>query len=532
MMLTLILLQLLLGGDYIPQMLALTGAADVEELSEETLERFAALSSRPLPINAAGRSRLLGCGLFSAYQVASLLDYRERTGDIRSLTELALVDGFGEDFTRALAPFIRIDGQGPGGAPPPRKWYQSLTLRGGVRMDTGQQPRWSGKGNWHGEWKETLELSVSTAGSWSAAWHGRKIDLILGDYNARFGQGLALWSGFSLSGFSSSASFARNPTGVRASSAHSRANRFRGAAARFETRHWATTAFWADGGLWGLNEAFTGRMLSASLSAAHQGEWNLLSLDAKYCLRGFTLSGEAAWETGTKMPALLGSLQWSPVYGSSLSLLGRYYPACYSGRYAAAPRSSTKSSDEAGVSAGVRYDWAELTADAAWHPTRQTRHFKTLVKLAPQWTLPSGWTLGCTARWTWRIRPEEKYPHRQDLRVDLSAGSGPWNLTLRGNFVYSREAAWLSYAEAGYRTEGRALWLRATLFRVDRWEDRIYVYERDAPGEFSVPACYGRGYGLSLYALWRPWYLRIGMTRYPGSEKADRMEIKLALVWR
>ena len=116
MKLCLILLQLVLGGDFTAQMLALTGAADVEELSEETLERFAALNARPVPINASGRSRLLACGLFSAYQVASLLDYRERTGEVQSLMELSLVDGFNEDFVRALAPFIRIDARGSPGA--------------------------------------------------------------------------------------------------------------------------------------------------------------------------------------------------------------------------------------------------------------------------------------------------------------------------------------------------------------------------------------------------------------------------------
>ena len=532
MKLCMILLQLLLGGDFTPQMLVLTGASEIEELSEETLERFESLHAHPVSINAVPRSRLLGCGLFSAYQTASLLDYRERTGEIRSLTELALVDGFNPDLVQALAPFISLDAVGAPGAPPPRKWYQSLALRGGARFQTDQPPAWSGKGNWHGEWNEKAELSVSTAGSWSAAWHGRRLDLIAGDYNARFGQGLALWSGFSLSGFSSSGSFARNPTGVRASAAFSRANRFRGAAARYETHHWAGSAFWSETGLLGLNSALTLKMLSASLTAAHEGAWNVLAADAKYCLRGVTLSGEVAWEIGTSQPAALAALQWSPAYGSSLSLLGRYYPACYSGRYAAAPRSQTKSSDEAGVSAGAKIGWAELTGDAAWHPSKGTRHFKVVAKAAPEIPLPQGWTLASVLRWNWRIRPEEKYPHRQDLRLDLNAHKGGWTLNVRGNLVWCRSPAFLAYAEAGYKDTRRAVWLRASLFRVDHWEDRVYVYERDAPGEFNVPACYGRGYMLSLYATWRPWYLRIAATHYPGSEKPDRIEIKLALVWR
>lgn len=528
----LIFLQVLLGGDFIPQMLVLTGAAEMEELSEETLERFETLHAHPININAAPRSRLLGCGLFSAYQTASLLDYRERTGEIRSLTELALVDGFNETLVQALAPFISLDAVGAPGQGAPRNWYQSLTLRGSVRAQDGQPPAWTGKGNWHGEWKDRAELSVSTAGSWSAAWHGRHLDLIAGDYNARFGQGLALWSGFTLSGFSGSGSFSRNPTGVRASAAHSRANRFRGAAARFETLHWTGSAFVSESGLAGLNSAWTGRLLSASLTFVHEREWNVLSADAKYCLGGVTLSGEAAWEPGTQRPAALAAVQWSPAYGSTLSLLGRWYPACYSGRYAAAPRSSTRTTDEAGVSLGAGYGWAELTADAAWHPEKRTRHFKTVVRLAPEISLGGEQGLQGVLRWSGRWRPEEKYPQRQDLRLDLTATRGPWVLTVRGNLVWSRGLAALVYAEAGYKDAQRAVWLRGTLFRADYWEDRIYVYERDAPGEFNVPACYGRGYGLSLNANWRPFYLRIAATRYPGSDKPDRLEVKLALVWR
>ena len=38
--------------------LTLSGAAEIEELSEEEMERFRSLAAHPLDINAAGRSRL------------------------------------------------------------------------------------------------------------------------------------------------------------------------------------------------------------------------------------------------------------------------------------------------------------------------------------------------------------------------------------------------------------------------------------------------------------------------------------------
>lgn len=50
-----------------------------------------------------------------------------------------------------------------------------------------------------------------------------------------------------------------------------------------------------------------------------------------------------------------------------------------------------------------------------------------------------------------------------------------------------------------------AAYLRVTGFVIDNWPDRIYVYERDAPGTFSVPAYYGRGASFSAVgsAKWR-----------------------------
>lgn len=59
---------------------------------------------------------------------------------------------------------------------------------------------------------------------------------------------------------------------------------------------------------------------------------------------------------------------------------------------------------------------------------------------------------------------------------------------------------------------------RFTLFRIDNWDDRIYVYERDAPGNFSSTAYYGRGLGASLYLKYRSAYLVFRLLRHPWSD--------------
>ena len=64
----------------------------------------------------------------------------------------------------------------------------------------------------------------------------------------------------------------------------------------------------------------------------------------------------------------------------------------------------------------------------------------------------------------------------------------------------SKGFAWLQYLEAVYMRASRldlSASLRGSIFCIDEWQDRIYCYERDLPGCFSVPAYYGRGYALS-----------------------------------
>ena len=72
-------------------MMHIAGVSDPEDLDESFVEEMYSFMASPVCINTATRSRLLDSGLFSQYQVASLLDYRSRSGDILSLAELAVL---------------------------------------------------------------------------------------------------------------------------------------------------------------------------------------------------------------------------------------------------------------------------------------------------------------------------------------------------------------------------------------------------------------------------------------------------------
>ena len=65
-----------------------------------------------------------------------------------------------------------------------------------------------------------------------------------------------------------------------------------------------------------------------------------------------------------------------------------------------------------------------------------------------------------------------------------------------------------------WKASNLSAYLRGTLFVVDNWDDRIYSYERDAPGNFTVPAYYGRGVALSFvgghkFRQWKKKTLRV-----------------------
>ena len=97
------------GPDIIASILFLTGESDIESVPENEIEHYFSLAENPLRINCLTRSKLMSSGLFSMYQVASLIDYRTRNGDILSISELADVDGFGMETVEALSPFISLE---------------------------------------------------------------------------------------------------------------------------------------------------------------------------------------------------------------------------------------------------------------------------------------------------------------------------------------------------------------------------------------------------------------------------------------
>lgn len=512
---------------------ALTGASGPEELDAEEIERWSALAARPVRINFATEARLASCGLFSRYQAASIADYRRSSGDILSLEELALLDGFGEEAARALAPFVSFETRAsPGSSSLERGRVTTevlarsvLQLSEGTR--SGNHAFKARTGN-EDRWLISVAAKQTPGESWglsgSAAVYGRRLpfELVLGDFNTRFGQGLLLWSGFSLSGVQSAAAMDRHPSGLSPAWTLSPGSAHRGAAADLTLRRFVLSGFWSFGKCSGANLTWLARSGQLGLTALSAGR---ASFDWRWSFGKWDFFGEVAEDFRNLATATVAGAAWNPAYRVRFAASVRGYPAAFDGSLAGALRSSTRSTDERGAALALDYKALTVTADVAVHPSKTTSQTKVVAKYTPQVTE----SLSVVLRAVTRYRPQDTFAWRNELRAEttLSALNG---FSLKGcaSFCKSAGFAWLTYVEPGYKIESDKLrwsvYLRGTAFVVDKWEDRIYIYERDIQGAFSVPAYYGRGCSLSAVASLKIKKFTLGArayaTAYPGMSGA------------
>ena len=555
------------------KILRLTGYESPEDLDAYEVERLYSFIERPLKINAVSQSSLRSSGLFTSYQTASLLDYRLRHGDIMSYNELSSVDGFTESVVQKLAPFISLEGgdivrSGDGYV------INDLAFRAGCK--TADMKMTGGYGlKYRCKVGETLSLSLAASQTYagslgipdlfsgSLVWEPqrRSFRLIAGDFNARFGQGLALWNGMSMTGLSKVSSYLRTSSGLSSSWSFTGSSAHTGIAGEYSFSRFRISAFLSlpedkskDLSLLpALNIGWYGRNMSVSVThymefmSSPSEEVPLYlpdmktSADIAMCIDGTDLFSEVAFDwVNMKAAALYGVI--FPV-GEDVRVAAhlRYYPVGFDPSRSAAPRSVSKCTNEYGISVCSDYTprtgrfSGSLSLDSAFLPQgKDDQRHSIHARIIADTEVRMSDVLTMKARLSERIRTWG-LPFKTDLRTDLVWSSGGFSITGRYNILKYVGIGNLGFIEGGYKNERFSVYLKQLVFDIDNWDDRIYAYERDAPGSFSVPAFYGRGMNTSFMTSWRfsRWgrlYAK-GTFTYGQKKKSGKAGLKLQCVF-
>ncbi|MBQ9411140.1 MAG: hypothetical protein IJU21_05980 [Bacteroidales bacterium] len=477
----------------------LSGAAAEEDVDASVVDLLESRRGRPVEVNS---NRLRSSAILSDYQVAVIRDYRAASGDILSWEELSLLEGFTKETVEALKPFLSLRSSSlPGAVDTVRTKAQAL-LRGTL-TSAGGKVKVTGR-----SWRAGGAVRCASGfKSWDGTFFGeasfRNHRVVAGDYRVRFAEGLGLWTGFSMESLSTVDAFLKRAQGISPVWSFTSSGVQRGLAYEFSSRHWRAQAFGAMDKSFGARGEYLGKRFQAGFTVA---SGLLLSADARLNLRGNLLSGEVACKGG----AWAGKASGQFPLGESFRLAaqGRVIPSRYSG----------KKNGEYALAAGL--DWmgesrrhkASFTADASLLPVPGTDPRRLQVRGYATWDWQASSLLAVNLRLTERYRNYES--PRTDVRADLKMNSGTWLGAFRLEAVRCEKWGFLTYLEGGYKKESVWAYLRVTGFIIDSWNDRIYVYERDAPGSFSVPAYYGRGVSLSATGAFKWHFGAVEMRAY------------------
>ncbi len=523
-------------ADGIDAVMRFLGVDSPEELDASEVERLEDFLERPLRVNMVPQSRLVASGLLSPYQAASLEDYRSRHGNVMSYTELAAVDGFGPEAVRKLKPFISLECT--------EVHADAMPIRHDLSVKTAYKATGMPvESSWNYGLKyrlkaDKLTASIGTSRAYSAktpwpeyytgslSYDFRKVSVVIGDFNARFGQGLALWSGAFMTSLSSPDAFMKKPSGISPTWSFTGSSALTGVAAETALGPFRVTALMAVSGA-AANLTYLTRYGHASMT--YSG--SKASVDGAFCVRGVNIYSEAVYDFASGLPAAVCGTQFNASEKVRLASLARYCPG---DQYQAALSGAFKTS-------GLESE-GTFSVDAICYPLGKVKGqtHSIQVKALANWECALSPSLKLKFRLSERFRTWGNR-FRTDLRADLSYMSGPWVMNMRLNALRSVNTSFVSYFEEGRKTSDMSIYLRQGIFFVDHWDDRIYVYERDAPGSFNVPAMYGRGWFASAVASAHVTgsirlYARASYVGYHFMEhekrKPGKAELKFQIVFR
>lgn len=550
------------------------------------------LAANKKNLNTATEERLSALGLLTPYQVVALMNYRTTYGLFYSWHELRLIPGFTPRDIAFLALFFTLDVDV---APVPQRARHTVLAQVKTAFPRGtsyapitqeaytENPNarylgipWTRYAQYAFSYGETWQAGLtleSDAGeravvdyaSAHVQYRGRGFlrQVVVGDYLARFGQGLLLWNGFSFGSAGSVAALRRRTMGFSAYTSRNENRFFRGVAVSAAHRDWTFSAFGSfrlldaritDVGFTSLVETGTHRTplelakkntLGAWVTGVHAryeknrfqaGATGLLygyaledarnilyynafqsranpfggvSIDGVWRTTSFFFFGEAALAASGSGAALAGTL-WAGPDGRSAGLVGRFFSPSYTAAYADGGGRNSTPSNEYSATLSAEFPVGSRLKGGVW----------TVVSYFPKprygCRVPSyGWDMRFTLEggpFSVRLRQRrslsdvvtDTYAARFHVQTTLSPA---WSLGVRTEWQYVHPASWgrMVYADVVYKVGDLALSWRTTAFHADAWDERLYAYQRDVPHAFSMAVLYGRGVKTGILFKYSPW---------------------------
>ena len=249
-----------------------------------------------------------------------------------------------------------------------------------------------------------------------------------------------------------------------------------------------------------------------------------VSADFRTVWNGLLAFGEFALDQNGHT-ALLAGISFKPYPRMAVSMLGRRYEPAYQGLFSNAFSEGTSTRNEEGFYTSVDFQLAKQVRFSGYLDVFRFPWLAYAVS-APSWgkELAAEWnmTIGRNGliRLLIKSKTKEKnvtmegqttYPIqsclKNQIRLQVSQKQGLWSMKtlLYANeysFANSKSNGYAVAQDLGFEPSGNrfTVLLHAVLFNTDVWENKIYLWEKDLQGSFSMPMLYGQGSRTAIFA--------------------------------
>ncbi len=542
---------------------------DLENLTEELRE----LSTNKININQATADDLQRLRFLSDVQIDALLNYVNKH-PMNDISELQLLPCLRDYEIRDLSYFLTAEPVMQQDKVYPREVFHFAKHETTLRLDARNIESYSPdpiyaqlryRFNYRNQVMAGVTVQHSAGQSWSQIRYGGYVQLnhiaphlktlVLGNFEAQFGEGLVLGSAVHRGKSSYLMASSNGVEGIRKySSVSDSYDYLHGAAATLTFGKVDLSVLYSlrkekDSLLHhvvGLNATYRHDRFKVGLTALEQiyrtdSTQTVLGLNARYNLGRWDFFGEAAtcYDASAAHRATLPRWGWgilagarlTPLDGLGLLMLYRYYSPSFESRYAYSFAETSAVTDENGFYLGTEirlvprwrfslYGDAFRFADVQYGIPYPSNGFDIMAQ--------ADYEPRETMNMFWKIRAKRKaLKNTYSLRYQFNWNSGGWHLCsgLDGSLVKGDTTA-LTWGVSvfqdihyTFRQVPITLQLRLQGFDIRQWDNRIYLYENDVLYGFSIPAVYGRGGRCYLNMRYRitdylSLYFRVSETVY------------------